>query len=246
MNYGMSFSLGGALLGVRRTMPLAVGDLAVGIVFGVAARHAGLSPIEAVLMSGLVSAGTSQFVALGMWAVPLPALGIILTTMLVNLRHVLMGAALHPWFARLPARKVCLSAFFLTDETFALTLREFAAGQRDGAFMLGSGVLLVVTWFTGTWIGASAGQIIHDPAHWGLDFISIAALVAVLVGMWRDKSNLIPWIAAGLVAAAAARLLPGNWYILVGGLAGSLVGLVNNQTSQEAKDPFGGAIADAD
>ncbi len=242
----IGFSPEGALLGVQRTLPLAISDLAVGIVFGVAARHAGLSPAEAVLMSGLVSAGTSQFVALGMWATALPTLAIILTTMLVNLRHVLMGAALHPRLARLPASKLYLSAFFLTDETFALTLREFLNGPVDGAFMIGSGALLVVTWLTGTWIGAAAGEIIRDPAHWGLDFVSTAALAAVLVGIWKDKSSMIPWLAAGAVAVVASRFLPGNLYILLGGVAGSLVGVLGEQTRRDVKGSYREAIPHVD
>lgn len=235
-----------ALQGVQRTFPLALGDLSVGMVFGVAARHAGLSPAEAILMSGLVNAGTSQFVALGMWGAPMPAVAIIATTMLVNLRHLLMGAALHPRLSRVSTSKLFLSAFFLTDETFALTLREFPLAHRDAAFILGSGALLVVTWLTGTWIGATAGDFIHDPAHWGLDFVSTAALAAVLVGIWKDRSSLLPWLAAGAAAVVTSRLLPGNIYILVGGAAGSLVGVFAGNSGRAVEGSSAEAIRDAE
>ena len=72
--------------------------------------------------------------------------------------------------------------------------------------------------------GRTAGAALHTPAQWGLDFAFTAVFVALLAGMWRGRSSLVPWIAAAAVAVAAAHWLPGNWYILLGGLAGSLIG----------------------
>ena len=103
------FSRAGLCTGIRRTLPVAASSLAYGLVFGVLARGAGLSLAEVGLMSGVVCAGASQFVALGLWTTPLPVAGIILATAIVNLRHLLLGAALRPWFARL-CRLLRLSA----------------------------------------------------------------------------------------------------------------------------------------
>src|SRR5215470_13566054 len=93
-----TFTRRGLLDGTRMILPLALGAFTYGAVFGVLARQAGLSVLEALLMSGLVFAGASQFVALGLWTAPLPIVALISTTLIVNLRHVLMGAALRPWF----------------------------------------------------------------------------------------------------------------------------------------------------
>src|SRR3989440_12924246 len=98
----ITFTLAGALLGAKRTIPLAISGFAIGIVFGVLARQAKLSVVDALLMSGLVYAGASQFVALSLWtAMPFPVTTIILTTFIVNMRHLLMGASLRPWFSNL-------------------------------------------------------------------------------------------------------------------------------------------------
>ena len=97
-NINITFTLSGALLGARRSIPIAISVFAIGLVFGVLARQAKLSILESFLMSGLVFAGASQFVALSLWiAMPLPVITIILTTLVVNLRHLLMGASLRPW-----------------------------------------------------------------------------------------------------------------------------------------------------
>src|SRR5215217_5618222 len=101
----MIFSRAGLFTGIRRTLPVAASSLAYGLVFGVLARGAGLSLTEVGLMSGVVCAGASQFVALGLWTTPLPVAGIIVATAIVNLRHLLLGAALRPWLGQLPARQ---------------------------------------------------------------------------------------------------------------------------------------------
>jgi 4-azaleucine resistance transporter AzlC len=224
-NEKMTFTLSGVLLGVKRAIPVAISVFAVGVVFGVLARQAKLSVLDALLMSGLVYAGASQFVALSLWtAIPFPVITIILTTFIVNMRHMLMGASLRPWFAKLAPWKVYITVFFMVDESWALTIGDFSKGGRDAGFLLGSGFMLYLAWVSSTLIGRTIGAWIQNPAQWGLDFAITAVFTALLVGMWKGKSNILPWIVAAVVAVAAAHWLPGKWYILLGGIAGSIVG----------------------
>lgn len=222
------FTLRGALAGARRSVPLAVSVIAYGTVFGVLARQAGLSFTESVLMSGLVYAGSTQFVTLELWAMPLPMFSLMLTTLAVNLRHILMGAALRPWFGRLPTPKAYGSLFFLTDETRALSVGEYERGERDAAFFLGSGLTLYGAWLSATVVGHAAGSAIGNPVAWGLDFAFTAVFAVLLAGMYRGRGDLLSWVLAAVVAVAAERLLPSNWYILLGGIAGSVVGGVRD------------------
>jgi 4-azaleucine resistance transporter AzlC len=225
----MTFTLSGVLLGAKRAITLALSVFAVGVVFGVLARQTGLSVLDALLMSGLVYAGASQFVALSLWtAIPFPVTAIILTTFIVNMRHLLMGASLRPWFSKLSPWKIYTSVFFMVDESWALTMSDFAKGGRDAGFLLGSGFTLYLAWVSSAVIGRTAGAWIQNPAQWGLDFAFTAVFLALLVGMWKGKSNLLPWAVAAIVAVAAAHLLPGKWYILLGGIAGSVVGAITN------------------
>jgi len=50
--------------------------------------------------------------------------------------------------------------------------------------------------------------------------------LALISGMWKGRSNILPWTVAAVVAVAAHHWLPGQWYILLGGLAGSIAGAV--------------------
>ncbi len=223
-----AFARKGVLLGVRTAIPVALSVFAYGLVFGVLARQAGLPLFEALLMSGVVFAGSSQFVAMGLWTMPLPIGAIVLTTLVVNLRLVLLGAALRPRFIGVAARRIYPTLFFMADENWALTLKYFEEGGDDAGFLLGSGLALYAAWLAATLVGSLASGAIPDPKRLGLDFAFVAVFLALLVGMWRGRSSILPWLCAALTAVLAQRLLPGTWYILVGALAGTLVAVVRH------------------
>lgn len=219
-----TFSRIGFVNGVRQTLPIALSVFVYVAVFGILARQVGLSLIEALLMSGIVFAGGSQLVVLSMWHMPLPILSIVITTLIVNIRHILMGASLGPYMTDLSRKRVYSLAFFMVDESWALTTREFDEGRTDAAFLLGSGLTLLVNGQLSTAFGYVFGSVLRNPERWGLDFAFTAVFTALAVGMWKGKSNLLSWIVAAGIALIAAYVLPGKWYILLGGLAGSFVG----------------------
>src|SRR5258708_14219604 len=98
----------------------------------------------------------------------------------------------------------------MVDERWAVATRYFAAGGRDGAFLLGGGVVLFVAWVSSTVVGQTVGASIQNPARWGLDFAFTAVFIALLVGMWKGKSNFFPCAAAAILANSAAHWLPGK------------------------------------
>jgi 4-azaleucine resistance transporter AzlC len=219
-----NFSRFGAISGTRQAIPLAASVFLVGMVFGVLARHAGLTLLETLLMSALVFAGASQFVAVGLWALPIPVAAIVFTTLIVNLRHVLLSAALRPWFRDLSHLRVYGSLFFMVDESWALTMGQIRAGTRDRAFLIGAGFLMYLSWVTATGTGYLAGTAIGDLSRWGLDFAITAIFMALLIGMWRGRSDLWPWLVSAAVAIITWRFLPGTWYIVCGAVSGTVTG----------------------
>jgi 4-azaleucine resistance transporter AzlC len=205
---------------MRACLPVAVSVFAYGAVYGALAHAAGLTLAEALLSSALVFAGSAQFAALGLWAAPLPVTALILTTLVINARHVLLGATIRDRFAGWSSRATYGALFFLVDENWALT----TATSSGGGFLVGSGLVLYVAWLGATLIGALVGGALPDPARFGLDFAFPAVIIALAAGLWRGRSTLLPWAVAALIACLAARWLPGGWPVLLGGLAGSAAG----------------------
>jgi len=221
------------LLGARMFAPIAVSIAAYGLVWGVLARQAGLGVGEVALMSALVFAGASQFVALEMWSPEaLPVGAIVFAVGIVNLRMLLMTATLRPLAAGVSRPRALLAMHFVADENWALTMSELAKGRGSTAFLLGTGVLSWVVWLAATLTGRLLGSVIDDPARYGLDFAFTATFIALLLGMWKGKADILPWLVAALAAIAASRLIPGNWYIIIGGLLGSFAGAVADSRRQ--------------
>ncbi|MFP8952989.1 AzlC family ABC transporter permease [Natrialbaceae archaeon A-arb3/5] len=222
----VSFSRDGIRTGFLTCLPIALGVGGYGIAFGVLADQAGLSVAEAALMSATVLAGASQIVAVELWADPIPIATVIVTVFAINLRYSLMGAALQPWFQHLSAKQIYGSLFFMADENWALTMRDLTAGSGRGAFLLGSGIAIWLFWVGSTILGALAGGIIDDPAEFGIDFILAAVFVALAVELWDGRSSIVPWLVALAVAIVAAEIVPGQWYILLGGLGAAIVEVI--------------------
>ncbi|GGM75265.1 4-azaleucine resistance transporter AzlC [Halarchaeum rubridurum] len=223
------FSRKGLGAGVRQSTPIALGVFTYGIVFGVLARQSSLGLSEAVLMSASVFAASAQFVVLDLWKSPLPVIAIVVTTVAVNLRHLLMGASIQPWLKRLTPRKTYGMLYFLNDESWGLTMRARSNGENDAAFLLGSGLIVFIAWISSTALGVSIGGLIQNPARYGLDMAFIAVCIALLAGVWDGREDAVPVGIAALVALVSSVVVSGNWYIIVGGLTGSIAGVVRDE-----------------
>ncbi|MBL0715785.1 MAG: hypothetical protein JJV98_19025 [Desulfosarcina sp.] len=82
---------------------------------------------------------------------------------------------------------------------------------------------ILTVWCPGTLVGHRLGAFIQNPEALGLDFAFAAVFTALLAGFWRDKTDLLPWCAAAVLALLTAELLPGKWYIICGGIGGALL-----------------------
>ncbi|WP_341704590.1 AzlC family ABC transporter permease [Ferrovibrio sp.] len=221
-----SFTRGGVWHGMKLTLPYSVSALPFGLAFGAAAVGAGVSPGEAVLMSALVFAGSAQFAVLSLWAGPLPVLAIVLTTLLVNARHVVMGAALQPFLAGLPQRLTLAMAGGMTDGGWAIALQEAMRGRRDIGILCGTIVMQWPVWVGGTAIGALIGATGMDPKRWALDLVIAGVFTTSVISLFRGRGDVLPWLGAVAGTLAALLWLPGNWYVLIGALCAGLVGLL--------------------
>ncbi|MEM1400293.1 MAG: branched-chain amino acid ABC transporter permease, partial [Pseudomonadota bacterium] len=87
-------------------------------------------------------------------------------------------------------------------------------------------VSIFIIWTGWTAVGALAGSVIGDPQRWGLDFAFVAIFIALLGGFWSGNRTVIVWLAAAAASCLTKLLVPGAWYVLVGGLAGMAMAAV--------------------
>lgn len=204
--------------------PLAMGYIPVGIAYGVLAQKAGISVLNTVLMSLIVYAGSAQLIAVGMLAAGMPALSIVLTTFIVNLRHLLMSAALAPYMRRWTLTEMLCFSFEMTDETFAVHSVRFAEDDRRKAVSFRMNVLAHCVWIVASWVGALAGGIIPDVKPLGMDFVLPGMFMALLA---MQAKNGLHWFVAGFSGLVAVVLLQAGfeqWSVVAATVLGATLG----------------------
>lgn len=211
-------------MGVRAELPLVLGVIPFGMIYGVLALEAGLSSAQTQSMSALVFAGSAQFITTQLVQSAAPGVIIVLTILVVNLRHALYSASLAPHLQRLPLRWKLLLAYLLTDEAYAPAITHY---EQTGSpalkhwFFLGAGLTLWTGWQLSTAAGLTLGAVV--PENWSLDFTLALTFIALVVPRLRNR----PSLAAALVAGGAALLafgLPYKLGLLAAALSGILAG----------------------
>jgi 4-azaleucine resistance transporter AzlC len=222
------------LSGLRDTLPLLLGALPFGLIYGAVAATSGLSFAAAIAMSAFVFAGSSQFIAIGLVAAQTPVAIIVLTTLIVNLRHMLYSATLLPYLKDLPQRWRIPLAFWLTDETFAVSVHRFQRNDSSSCkhwYQLGSSIAMYLNWQLWCFLGLVLGNRIPDAQSWGLD----VAMPVTFIGMIIPFVKTLPVALCVLTAGAASLLtlaMPYKLGILVSAFAGIAAGLMAQRVAR--------------
>jgi len=220
--------------GLLATLPLAPGVVAFGLLYGMMARQVGFSPWEAWAMSLIVHAGSAQFTAVGMWETD-GAVPIVLTTLVINLRHLLLGASVAPYLRGLSPLWKALLALWMSDESYALAITAYEQGRGNHLYFLGANVGIYLSWPTGGLLGALLGAAIPDPSLYGLDLVFPLGFLGLLTAFLKDRIGVAVAVAAGGLALLGTVLLPGRWTIIVAGMLGSGLGLVLEEVERAWK-----------
>ena len=217
-----SFSTG-IYRGAVANIPLAVSAVTYGGVLGVLSAQKGVTWAEMSAMNVLMFAGSAQFVMVDMWREPLSVIAVAMAVFIINLRYLLIGASLQPVFAGHPLWRKALLMHLVADENWAVTIAEHRKNGTDPYFLFGGGLLLLCAWSSGTLGGNLLGSFISQPEKYALDFAFVAVFAALTLSLWRGRGDGLPWAGAIVLALVSERLLPGKWYIVIGGVGGALV-----------------------
>jgi 4-azaleucine resistance transporter AzlC len=212
--------------GVRAEFPLLVGVFPFGMIYGALALNAGLSTLASQLMSSIVFAGSSQFVTAQLVHDAAPGFVIVLTIVVVNLRHMLYSASLAPYLKNLSLKWKALLSYLLTDEAYAPSILKY---EEEGItsvshwFLLGAGFSLWFIWQISTALGIFLGATI--PKDWPLDFALPLTFIAMVVPALKNRPMIAAALSAGLVALLAYSL-PFKLGLILAALAGITVGTI--------------------
>ncbi len=208
------FSWAGFGRGARIALPVMLGYLPVAFAFGVLADKADLSAMQAAMMSLFVYAGSAQLIAVDMLFAGLGVPSIIVTTFVVNLRHLLMSAALTPHLARWPAPRQAAFAAGLTDETFALHIGRFPTAGVDKGEIFGVNVTAHIVWVLGSLGGAMLGGGIGDVRPLGLDYALPAMFLALLLPHCRIPRRFLAALLGGIFSVLLTVLGAKDWSVI--------------------------------
>lgn len=211
--------------GARTTLPILLGVFPSGMLYGVLALQAGLSVMTSQGMSSVVFAGSSQFMILQLLIAGAPAVVIVLTAFVVNLRHALYSASIAPYLKHLSTWWKILLGYLLVDEAYSIGIARFM--QDDDSphkkwFQFGSGLSLWICWQTSTAMGIFFGQRVSS--DWSLDFALPLTFIALVVPMIKDRAGVAAALTGGVVSVLAFGL-PYKLGIIVAALCGIAAGL---------------------
>jgi 4-azaleucine resistance transporter AzlC len=206
--------------GVRAILPLLLAAAPIGFVFGAVAAGNGLSPTETLLMSALVFAGGSQFIAMDLWTHPASWAALGFAALLVNLRHILMGASLERSLQQFRPLQKLPALLVMADENWAIAEARARRIVLTPAFYLGLSLPFYLGWIAASVAGALFGALIGDVAVYGLDFAFPAVFIVLLMGFWKGRETGLVLAASAMAALVVHKLVPGAWYIAAGALAG--------------------------
>ena len=232
--------------GIRAELPITLGVIPFGMIYGVLALSAGLPPPLAQATSAIVFAGSAQFIGVQLIGAGAPALVLLSTTFIVNLRHLLYSASMAPHLRHLSPLWRWLLAYLLTDEAFAVTIlhynEEVAGNAHHKAavpthnkhyYLLGAGLTLWSVWQASTAVGIFLGAQV--PASWSLDFTLALTFIGLVVPILVNRANLGAALSAGMTAVVLAGL-PFKLNLMAAALSGIIVGLwIDGRTKGQDK-----------
>ncbi len=214
---------------IRRALvdvvPIVIGYIPMGAAYAILARQAGMGFFPTVLMSLIVFAGASQFIAVGLLAGGSTGIEIVATTLFVNLRHVLMSASLSPHYQAAPRGLLPFVAWGVTDETFAISIGRYISGEADHRYGLTLHYTAYASWVSGTVAGALAGALIPPALQSSLEFSLYAMFAGLVVLQLTDRIQLAVAVTSAGMCGAFSTFMGGTWNIIAAAMAGATFGL---------------------
>ena len=205
--------------------PICLGYFPIGIAFGVIAQKAGFTPWEIAFMSVVVFAGSAQFIGVSMLAGGAGLLPVVMTTFMVNLRHVLMSSSLSLHLGDMPRGWLSLFAYGVTDESFALNSALFRGASWDWRHALVLNHTANAAWIAATVAGGFCGGFIPAGAF-GIDYALTAMFLCLIIFQVRGGLYVVIVVVAGGMDVVLSLMMPGNAPVIIAAMIAATVGVI--------------------
>lgn len=219
--------------GIIDCIPTLFGYVGIGIAAGIIGKAANLTILETTLLSIIVYAGAAQFIITGLLLTTAPIMAIIFTVFLINLRHLLMGMTIAPFFKRFSLINNIGIGTLLTDETFAVAVNAISQQKTiDANWMHGLNIAAYLVWIMSCITGAILGNWLPDPYQFGFDFSLIAMFIGLLYLQFiNDKKhtklhNLFVIFIVAILMIFLMRIMIPELAIIIATLLGCFIGVL--------------------
>lgn len=201
----------------------------IGLILGVTASQTGFTPLDAGFLAGVNFAGGSEFAALALWESVPPLFAIVLTTWLINSRHIMLGAALTPYLGKVKTPTALAALYFMCDEIWALAMADIYERRKTGVpeaelfsapFYFGEAVSIWSTWWISAIAGCAVSGLAGDLSGWGIKMTFPALFITLVALMWPGRQRCLPVAASGAASALLSLALPMPLAIMLGIFAG--------------------------
>jgi len=217
-------SSAGVRAGFVAMLPLWSGVVPFALAFAVLAHAAGFSTLQTQALSLFVFAGSAQVAIVTLTLNGASGFAIVLTTLLLNLRHVLYGLSLSRLIPQRTRPPKSILAFILTDEAYGVALRAFLDGRGSVSFLVGAASSLYLSWNAATLAGSLLGRALPDVRSSGIDFVFPLTFLALLLPLLHTRRQVMVAILSGAMGLVLSRFVAGGTVILLSAITAAGIG----------------------
>ena len=194
---------------IKDALPIVLGYLPLGMAFGVLAKEAGLSVIQATMMSVLCFTGAGQYITIGLIQAGGAIITIFVANVLVNIRYLLFSTSTVPYLkGHVPPLIASLLSYGLTDETYAVAMNHYQDHPATSAYMAGLNLTSHLGWIGGSLLGAVLGSFITNTDQFGLGFALPAMYTCLLIFMIKRRADIWVAVSAAVICLVIGYLAP--------------------------------------
>lgn len=192
--------------GIRDVVPIALGYFAVSFTLGIAARNAGLTPIQALLTSLLSHTSSGEFAGFSLMSQQVSYIEIAITTLILNMRYLLMSCAISQKATDMPLVHKLFISNFITDEIFALAI---TSGKKiDYKYMYGLIILASPAWVFGTYFGSLSGGLLPANVLSAMNLALYGMFIAIIIPPARENKTIAIIVVISMIASFLFTVLP--------------------------------------